>query len=95
MIDATFPRVAEYLPRARFAFVGDRSVEFLERVSIGHRDLHSRAWASGRLSRADVAAALRACDLLLQPYPDGVTTRRTSVMAGLANGVATSPRMAR
>ena len=87
MIDATIPRVAEHLPRARFAFVGDRSVEFLERLSIGHRVLHRRAWASGRLSRVDVAAALRACDLLVQPYPDGVTTRRTSVMAGLANGV--------
>ena len=30
---------------------------------------------------------LQACDLLLQPYPDGVTTRRGSTMAALANGV--------
>src|SRR4029078_1970464 len=29
------------------------------------------------------------CDLLIQPYPDGITTRRTSAMAGLRNGVAT------
>jgi glycosyltransferase involved in cell wall biosynthesis len=36
-----------------------------------------------------VPAVLRACDLLVQPYPDGITTRRTSVMAGLKNGVAT------
>jgi glycosyltransferase involved in cell wall biosynthesis len=36
-----------------------------------------------------VAAALRACDIALQPYPDGVTTRRTSVMAALANAVPT------
>ena len=50
-------------------------------------DVGGRAWASGRLPPPDVAAALRACDLLVQPYPDGVTTRRTSVMAGLANGV--------
>ena len=33
--------------------------------------------------------ALRACDVLLQPYPDGITTRRTSAMAGLRSGVAT------
>jgi glycosyltransferase involved in cell wall biosynthesis len=26
---------------------------------------------------------------MVQPYPDGITTRRTSVMAPLANGVAT------
>jgi len=34
-----------------------------------------------------LAAHLRSCDLLLQPYPDGVSTRRTSLMAGLALGV--------
>ena len=34
-----------------------------------------------------VAAHLRACDLLLQPYADGVSSRRTSVIAGLANRV--------
>jgi len=34
-----------------------------------------------------VAVHLSACDLLVQPFPDGVTTRRTSLMAGLALGV--------
>ena len=28
-----------------------------------------------------------ACDLLVQPYPDGISSRRTSAMAGLALGV--------
>jgi glycosyltransferase involved in cell wall biosynthesis len=51
--------------------------------------LAARIWASGRLDPADVAAALRACDVMIQPYPDGVTTRRTSAMAGLKNVVAT------
>ena len=41
----------------------------------------------GRLTGAEAAAALRACDLLVQPYPDGVTTRRTSVMAALTTSV--------
>jgi hypothetical protein len=36
----------------------------------------------------DISVQLQACDVLVQPYPDGVTTRRTSVMAGLANGCA-------
>ena len=39
-------------------------------------------------SAHDISVQLQACDVLLQPYPDGVTTRRTSVMAGLANGRA-------
>jgi glycosyltransferase involved in cell wall biosynthesis len=49
--------------------------------------LERRLHATARLAAADVAAWLGACDLLLQPYPDGVTTRRTSVMAGLINRV--------
>jgi len=31
---------------------------------------------------------ISACDLLLQPFPDGITTRRTSAMVGLAHGRA-------
>ena len=50
----------------------------------------ARAWATGPSRRLhDVAAALRACDVLAQPYPDGITTRRTSAMAGLEHGIAT------
>jgi glycosyltransferase involved in cell wall biosynthesis len=50
--------------------------------------LRGRLFATGRMSARDISVHLQACDLLLQPYPDGVTTRRTSVMAGLANGRA-------
>lgn len=49
----------------------------------------NRVQATGRLKAESVAAAVRACDVMLQPYPDGVTTRRTSVMAALANETAT------
>lgn len=48
-----------------------------------------RVVGTGALKSRDVAAAIGACDLMLQPYPDGVTTRRTSVMAALAVGTAT------
>jgi len=49
----------------------------------------NRIHATGRLKPDAVAAAVRACDVMVQPYPDGVTTRRTSVMAPLANETAT------
>jgi glycosyltransferase involved in cell wall biosynthesis len=48
--------------------------------------LEGRVHATGRSSASETAVILSACDLLLQPYLDGVTTRRTSVMAGLING---------
>jgi glycosyltransferase involved in cell wall biosynthesis len=52
-----------------------------------HPKLSSRIHAVGEVLSAAVSTHLRACDMLLQPYPDGVSSRRTSVMSGLANGV--------
>lgn len=52
-----------------------------------HPQLADRIHATGTLSTEAISRHLAACDLLLQPYPDGVSTRRTSVMAGLAHGL--------
>lgn len=86
---AVLPAIASRVSDVRFALIGAGSREFLEAMRREHPDLAARIWASGRLDAADVAAALRACDVMIQPYPDGVTTRRTSAMAGLKNTVAT------
>lgn len=47
----------------------------------------SRIQASGPLSEREVSAHIAACDVMLQPYPDGISTRRTSAMAALAHGI--------
>jgi glycosyltransferase involved in cell wall biosynthesis len=47
-------------------------------------DLH----ATGVLSHEDVSLHISACDVMLQPYQDGVSGRRGSVMASLAHGAA-------
>lgn len=64
----------------------DRYAEAFQRANPRVR---GRVHATGAVPPAEATAALKACDVLVQPYPDGVTTRRTSVMAGLAAGVAT------
>ena len=69
--------------------IGRGGEVFADTVRGANVQASSRVVATGSLADGDVAAVLRACDLLIQPYPDGVTTRRTSIMAGLANGVAT------
>jgi glycosyltransferase involved in cell wall biosynthesis len=43
--------------------------------------------APGRLSDQELAAKLAASDIFLAPLIDGVTTRRTSVMAALQHGL--------
>jgi glycosyltransferase involved in cell wall biosynthesis len=86
---AILPALAARRPDVRIALVGDGGPAFLAELARTHPAVARCAYASGRLDPARVAAALRACDVLLQPYPDGITTRRTSAMAGIANGVPT------
>jgi glycosyltransferase involved in cell wall biosynthesis len=50
--------------------------------------LDARVIATGWLSSEELSHHLSACDVLVQPYPDGVSGRRTSAMAALAHGVA-------
>jgi glycosyltransferase involved in cell wall biosynthesis len=46
-----------------------------------------RVHATGTLDAAELSRHIRACDLMLQPYSDGVTSRRTSTITALAHGV--------
>jgi glycosyltransferase involved in cell wall biosynthesis len=67
--------------------IGRGSTAFAERLVREHASLNGRLHAAGALGPEAVAANLSACDLLLQPYPGGVCSRRGSLMAGLALGV--------
>jgi hypothetical protein len=67
--------------------VGRGGQEFAGQLLAAHPRLAGRVHAAGELTPEEAALHLRACDLLLQPYPDGVTGRRTTLMAGLALGL--------
>jgi glycosyltransferase involved in cell wall biosynthesis len=67
--------------------VGQGSLELAAQLTRTHPGLRNRLHATGPLPADAVAVHLAACDLLLQPFPDGVSTRRGSVMAGLALGL--------
>ncbi len=69
-------------PDRQILLVGDGSQEFAR--ALPHPQLVT---ATGRLDANAVASHLSACDLMLQPFPDGASTRRGSIMAGLALGV--------
>jgi len=47
----------------------------------------NRVHASGDLGERELSLHLQACDLMLQPYPDGVTGRRTTLLAALNHGL--------
>ena len=67
--------------------IGRGSKEACAELSSVHPGLAGRLHATGSLAAADVSHHIRACTLMMQPYPDGVSSRRTSVMAPLAHGV--------
>ncbi|RKH12134.1 hypothetical protein D7V97_09285 [Corallococcus sp. CA053C] len=73
--------------RRQALLLGRGSSAFREALSRGHPALAGRIHARDGLSPEAVAAHLRAADLLLQPYPDGVSARRSSAMAGLGLGL--------
>jgi glycosyltransferase involved in cell wall biosynthesis len=66
--------------------LGRGSEAFAAAFLAGHPEFVGRVRASGVVPPDVVAGTLASCDVLLQPYPDGITVRRTSAMAGLAQG---------
>jgi glycosyltransferase involved in cell wall biosynthesis len=46
-----------------------------------------RIYATGDLTAEELSSHLSACDLMVQPYTDGVSGRRTSAMAALEHGI--------
>lgn len=70
-------------PDAHIVCLGRNSREFAR--SLGATP---RVSASGEIADEDLSAAIAACDLILQPFPEGVTCRRTSLLRTLASGAA-------
>jgi glycosyltransferase involved in cell wall biosynthesis len=68
--------------------LGANSGELRRRLLSTNCHLAGRVCATSSLAPHDLSWALAACDLMVQPYPDGVSTRRTSTSALLAHGRA-------
>ncbi len=74
------------VPEARFLLLGRGSAHFVASIALTSPDIAGRLVAPGTLEPARISTHLAACDILVQPYPDGISGRRTSAMAGLALG---------
>lgn len=82
---AIVPPLLRERPNVAFLLVGRDSRDLRNRLVAVAPELEARARATGPLAPADASRHLGACDLMLQPYADGVSTRRTSLMAALAH----------
>jgi len=90
------PGVSKYLERALPQLLENTRVNviLLGRGSGAFRDILARRrpqtacrlHATNGLANEELSVHLSACDLMIQPYPDGITTRFTSAMAALSHG---------
>lgn len=72
---------------ASILLIGLGSGNYLAAFLGRHPEACTRISATGHQPPAALARLLSSCDLMLQPYPDGLSTRRGTVMAALALGV--------
>lgn len=73
--------------RRQALLLGRGSQDWCGAIARRHPALARRLHARDGLSPEDVAAHLSASEVLLQPYPDGVSARRSSAMGGLGLGL--------
>jgi glycosyltransferase involved in cell wall biosynthesis len=88
VLDPILLHMADEIPGQPLLLMGVGSREFRKRVIEQYPGWENNLYATGPLAPEDLSAHIAACDLLIQPYPDGATTRRTSLMAGLSHGKA-------
>ena len=86
LLAGALPPILSESPEVAVLLMGRGSKEFRSFLVSGRPELAERIYATGGLEPADLSRHLSACDLILQPYPDGISTRRTSAMASLAHG---------
>jgi glycosyltransferase involved in cell wall biosynthesis len=67
--------------------LGRGSRAFAQALGARRPEVAERLVVRDSLTPNELAAHLAACDVLVQPYPDGVSARRTTTMAGLALGL--------
>ena len=74
-------------PLARFLFLGKES-ESLKHQFKDDIALQKRIFVTGQIDEEQISQYLSISDLYAVFFPDGASTRRTSLMAGLSHGVA-------
>jgi glycosyltransferase involved in cell wall biosynthesis len=88
LLAGALPVLLERDPRRIALLMGRGSKEAAEVVLRGcAKGSRTRLVATGKLDLPVIAAHLASCAAAIQPYPEGVTTRRTSAMNPLALGV--------
>jgi hypothetical protein len=85
LLERTLPDLAT-MSDCRVLLLGEHSETVSRELTSTHPTLAGRIFGTGRLPASDLSRHVSACDLMLQPYPDGISSRRTSAMVALSHG---------
>jgi hypothetical protein len=88
LLDSCLPSIMQGPCAPTLLLLGADGRAYRDALGARHPEWAARVHATGFLDGPELAAHLAVCDVLVQPYPDGVTSRRTSVMACLSQGRA-------
>lgn len=84
---AMVPGLLKEVPEMQLALLGRGSERVAHELSSVPGVDSSRIHAVGQLGATALSSHLQACDLLVQPYSDGASSRRTTLMAAMAHGL--------
>lgn len=83
---AVIPSILIRNPKTAVLVIGNGSEQCRSELLKDNPLLSNRVHSTGGLSDHEVSSYISACDLMFQPYPDGATSRRGSLMAALSHG---------
>jgi glycosyltransferase involved in cell wall biosynthesis len=87
LLDRMIPSLLRLRQNCKVLLVGSGTDQYASGLRKAHPDLARRIRGLGAATSSSISVHLRACDVLVQPYIDGVNARRSSAMAALENGV--------
>jgi glycosyltransferase involved in cell wall biosynthesis len=80
------PDLLRKCDKCSFLLLGRGGSQFRDTLLKANPSWAGRITATGELSPDRLSSHVQACDLMFQPYPDGISSRRTSAMVSLAHG---------
>jgi glycosyltransferase involved in cell wall biosynthesis len=87
MLEAMIRQLLRDNSNRALVLMGRGSKEFRSRIISQNPELNEKVYATGAITTSELSSWMRKCDVMVQPYPDGVSGRRTTAMAALSHGL--------
>jgi hypothetical protein len=86
VLRSSIPKLLENHVERAVLLIGRDGQHLRDQLLKEYPGFSDRIYSTGDLSSEQASLHISACDVMLQPYPDGVSSRRGSFMAPLSHG---------